>query len=123
MVNKLGADTAEDKISNWVALNSLSLNKRKTKTLVFGAAADAYHSKQFVPNNQLVTSAKYLGLEIDHKLSFMEHANKLKKLPRTFRCCINSKSFCLLHCLEHINPLFSQSIITAYGCTVLLKKK
>ena len=50
----------------------------------------ANQAKQFVPNSQVVTSAKYLGLEIDHKLSSKEHANQLlKKLPKMFRCCIN----------------------------------
>ena len=124
---KLAADTAEDfeKISNWVTLNSLSLNKTKTKTFIFGNAAGANQAKQFVPDSQVVTSAKYLGLEMDHKLNFKEHANQLlKKLPKMFRCCINSKSFCLLrHCLEHINPSFSRSISMAYWCTVLLIRK
>ena len=42
-----------------------------------------------------------------------------KKLPRMFRCCINSKNFCLLwHCLEHINPLCSQFISTVSTETV-----
>ena len=78
---KLGADTAEDfvKILNWVARNSLCLIKTKTKTLIFGKAAGANQVKQFVPSTQVLTSAKCLGLEIDQKLSFKEHANQLLK--------------------------------------------
>ena len=107
-----------------MALNSLALNKTKTKTLIVGTAASANQAKQVVPNSKVVTSAKYSVLEIDHKLIFKEHANQLlKKLPKMFRCRINSESFCLLrNYLEHINPLFSQSISVAYWCTVLLIK-
>ena len=124
---KLGIEMAEDfeKISNWVARNSLSLNKTKTKTLNFGKAPGANHAQQFVPNSQAVTSAKYLGLEINQRLSFKEHANQLlKKTAKNVPLLYQLKKFCLLrHCLEHINLLFSQSISTANWWTVLLIKK
>ena len=103
---KLGVDTAEDfeKISNWVTLNSLSLNKTKTKTLIFDTAAGANQAKQFVPNSQVVTSAKYLGLEIDHKLSFKEHANQLLKKT--------AKNVPLLYQLKKFLP--SSALLRAY---------
>ena len=103
---KLGDDTGEDfeKISNWVARNRLLLNKTKTKTLIFGKAAGANQAQQFVPNSQVVTSAKYLGLEIDQKLSFKEHANQLLKKT--------AKNVPLLYQLKNFLP--SSALFRAY---------
>ena len=103
-----------------MTLNSLSLNKTKTKTLIFGTAAGANQAKQFVPNSQVVTSAKYLGLEIDHKLSFKEHANQLlKKTAKNVPLPYQLKKFLPSSALFRAYKSFIQSIyqydILVYG--------
>ena len=93
-----------------MAVSSLSQNKTKTKTLNFGTAAGANQAEQFVPNSRVATSAKYLGLEIDHKLSFKEHANQLLKKT--------AKNVPLLYQLKKFLP--SSALFRAYKFLIQL---
>ena len=101
-----------------MARNSLSLNKTKTKTLIFGKAAGANQAKQFVPNSQVLTSAKYLDLEIDQKLSFKEHVNQLlNKTAKNVTLLCQLKKFLRSSALFRAYKSFIQPIYQ-YGIPV-----
>ena len=67
-----------DKISDWLAANQLSLNISKSNYMLFGEQKpnDFKLSISGQPLN-CVNEAKYLGVIIDHKLSWKEHLKKL----------------------------------------------
>ena len=74
-----------ENIMNWLSINKLSLNDDKTKIMIFD-------SKEFVDKidvktqnyaitikEEKVRKKKYLGLVLDHKLTFVEHIEYIKK--------------------------------------------
>ena len=98
----------------WLCTNKLKLNISKTKFMIF-----TYRTQFQIPNLLLnntsieyVTSIKYLGVILDHKLNFNEHINLIRtKLARINGLIYSLKSFLPLHCLRSIYFSFSYSYI------------
>ena len=71
-----------EKLSNWLRSNKLSLNVRKTYYMVF------HRSRIKIDGDSVITitndclqrsnSLKYLGVIIDHKLSWTQHITHVK---------------------------------------------
>ena len=67
-------------ISRWCDINKLSINKNKTKAMIFGV-----HAKETVIHDimidgvkiEFVTQCTFLGVEIDSKLTWKKHVQKL----------------------------------------------
>ena len=65
-------------ISRWCDINKLSINKNKTKAMIFGV-----HAKETVIHDidgvkiEFVTQCTFLGVEIDSKLTWKRHVQKL----------------------------------------------
>ena len=80
LVNTVNTELAS--INQWICCNKLSLNVQKTHCMLFS------NSVSFLPSNvslndsviQMVDSTKFLGLNIDNKLSWKEHIMYLSKL-------------------------------------------
>ena len=75
------------KVSDWLKANKLSLNVKKTNFMVFRNKKDNSGPLLNLAINgetvEEVQCAKYLGIFIDHKLTFKEHINHVsKKLTR-----------------------------------------
>ena len=123
------------KVSDWLAVNKLSLNVGKTKFMIF-------HTKQkkllppVIPNIMIcgkaierVESFKFLGVLIDHKLSWNDHVNSISnKLSRICGILSNLKLILPQNILIMIyNSLFLAHLnygITAWGfhsCTRIIK--
>lgn len=94
MLNSVSNETI-NAVMNWLKMNKLSLNTEKTFGMYFSAKKKKKTSnwipKIFLDNSQLkfVDHIKYLGLQIDSKLTFKEHVyyllNKLRKWVSVFR--------------------------------------
>ena len=73
-------------ISEWLRINKLSLNAKKTKFMIFDNSdqLDTINitideDYTFTIKEQKVRIKKYLGLVLDHKLKFDEHIAYIKK--------------------------------------------
>ena len=73
------------RILEWLSINKLCLNSGKTKIMIFDANDDLDQIKVESENYSItiveekVRTKKYLGLVLDHKLTFIEHINYVKK--------------------------------------------
>ena len=101
-----------EKIFNWLEVNKLSLNIRKTKTMLF----HTQHTQiKFIPtlviNNiqiERVVNFNFLGLTINENLSWKPHVDKISKKI--------SKTGGVINRLKHFLPSHILRII--YCCTV-----
>ena len=73
-------------ICEWLRINKLSLNAKKTKFMIFDNSdqLDTINitideDYTFTIKEQKVRIKKYLGLVLDHKLKFDEHIDYIKK--------------------------------------------
>ena len=73
-------------ICEWLRINKLSLNAKKTKFMIFDNSDQLYtinitidEDYTFTIKEQKVRIKKYLGLLLDHKLKFAEHIDYIKK--------------------------------------------
>ena len=89
-------------ICEWLRINKLSLNAKKTKFMIFDNSdqLDTINitideDYTFTIKEQKVRIKKYLGLVLDHKLKFDEHIDYLKKrLVNVLVLCTNQKIYC-----------------------------
>lgn len=75
-------------ITEWFAINGLTLNMEKTKIIKFCANYSQNNLLQNPPvNNTIteVTNTKFLGLELDNNMNWKKHV--LKILPKLSRAC------------------------------------
>ena len=102
------------KISNWFKLNKLSLNIKKTNFMIF---KNKYSNK---PNNKIqikiddteiaqVDTTKFLGLLIDHDLSWTSHTQHVTKIVSKYNGIIRR--------VKPFLPL--DSLVTLYNSLVL----
>ena len=123
------------KVNDWLAVNKLTLNVNKTKFMIFHTKQKQLSLDQ-IPNIKInnqqverVESFKFLGVLIDHNLTWNNHVTLISnKLSRT--CGILAKLKNLLpECILQLiyNALFLSHLnygITAWGfhsCSRLLK--
>ena len=96
------------KIFDWLAVNKLSLNVKKTKFMIFH-----YHNKdisQNIPNliiNDIeierVTNFNFLGLTINENISWKPHINKIvSKISKHTGIMNRLKSFSVSSCVFYI---------------------
>ena len=100
------------KIYDWLAVNKLSLNLRKTKYMLF------HHQNKKLPNNislqinsteiERVTNFIFLGVTINEHLSWKPHIDKI--------CSKISKYIGILNKLKHYLP---QNILRILYCSVV----
>jgi hypothetical protein len=67
-------------LSSWMVANRLTLNVRKTKFIRFCAHGNTVDAPEILINGErieLVENYKYLGVELDHKLSFKSHISSV----------------------------------------------
>ena len=109
-------DTELPKVNDWLVANKLSLNTKKTKAMVFRHKNKSPKPLVKIMLNGIhieeVSSMKYLGIILDHKLTFKEHTdhikNKIIKANRLLaRICHfvkekELKSFYYAHIHSHI---------------------
>lgn len=75
------AISALHKITSWFAANNLALNLDKTKYILFNSNSTNREPELFVQNKQIssVQQIRFLGVEIDNKLSWDEHTKHIVK--------------------------------------------
>ena len=72
-------------MTSWLTVNKLSLNADKTKIMIFDKKEKSDSIKIETENQCMIVKEekvrrkKYLGLVLDHKLSFVEHIDYIKK--------------------------------------------
>jgi len=71
---KLLATEILENASNWFHSNGFLLNKDKTKNMIFHLKNNINFSEE-----EFFQSVKFLGINIDHKLTWTSHIDYLKK--------------------------------------------
>lgn len=105
-----------EKITEWLAVNKLSLNAKKTKYMIFHYPQRKI--KHIIPNLTIngitierVSSFNFLGLRIDENLSWKEHTNKIaNKISRSLGIMRKLKNFIPLSTLK----LLYNSLVLPY---------
>ena len=103
-----------DKLSTWCALNKLALNISKTNIMIFSNHKSIEHSISIDGVNlQKVDSLKFLGVCIDHQITWKDHityiSNKLSKsiaiIYRASHVLDTNALYCLYNAIfkPHIN--------------------
>ena len=84
LIKKLTAEL--QKLSEWFAINKLSLNIKKTNFMIFGSKRILNKNFKLIINREAlveITSFKFLGIFIDSKLTWKNHINFISnKLAR-----------------------------------------
>ena len=98
-----------DKFSKWCAINALTINTNKTKTMLFGSRYKIKNSHKidlYINNEllQIVPTYKYLGMNLDQTLSFKYH----------LECLISNISFKLYMFSKIRRYLNEKCAITIY---------
>ena len=99
-INELArsANTELEKINQYMAANTLLINKQKTAYMIFspkGAKKQALNEKIYIGDTQIlqVKQAKYLGIILDDKLNFKAQFEHLKmKLKGAIRALITVRN-------------------------------
>ena len=82
---------ALNNVNDWLIKNKLTLNKEKTKSMLFFVKKNLKNavSRTFIKNNETEEkqSFKYLGITIDNELRFSKHS-KLVVAKRLSNCSI-----------------------------------
>ena len=101
-----------NKLANWTKKNKLTLSIKKTKAIIFTRKYKIPPHKDLFINDtkiEFVESVKYLGVELDSKLSFSKHifqvANKAKQALMTAKKAIGAS--------WGLNPKYIRWIYTA----------
>ena len=78
---KINVILQKTKTASWLKRNRLTLNVEKTKCVDFLKRVQKKSERVYINSNTIhnVETFKYLGVQIDHKLSFKEHAENLMK--------------------------------------------
>ena len=98
-----------EKITEWLAVNKLSLNAKKTKYMIFHYPQRKI--KHIIPNLTIngitierVSSFNFLGLRIDENLSWKEHTNKIaNKISRSLGIMRKLKKGVNIFCSAQLN--------------------
>ena len=96
-------------IDNWIKMNKLTLNNDKCKYMIVGRKPTDSSSFDLTINNvkiKLTESIRYLGVQLDEKLSWKFHEENLKKKL--------SKTCGLIFKLRHYVPLSTCRIVGLY---------
>ena len=74
--NETKINVIHQKTASWLKRNRLTLNVEKTKCVGFSKRVQKNSEKVYINSKtiQNVSTFKYLGIQVDHKLSFQEHA-------------------------------------------------
>ena len=121
-----------EKIYNWLAVNKLSLNARKTKYMLFHTKGTKFdYIPKIVINGtdiERVTNFNFLGLTINEKLSWKPHIDKIaNKISKYSGVLCRLKNFLPPHILKTIYCSIIQSnlnyALLAWGfdCNRLIK--
>ncbi len=95
-----------EKISDWLNINRLSLNVKKTKYMIFHTPQRKVNSLHITISNTTidrVTQFDFLGLTINENLTWNDHINKLSNKI--------SRSLGILNKLKHILPIKAKTLI------------
>ena len=89
-------------MENWTKANRLTLNVAKTNSIVFANMSPLNPPPPFILENKIVSvvsSTKFLGVLLDHKLTFGDHINSvISKVSRNtgifyhIRDCLSLKA-------------------------------
>ena len=131
-VTKMQADI--NVLEQWCCKNGIMVNTDKTKMMVFGSSASLKSLPEFgVTFNQVplqtVTSYKYLGVELDNKLNYDKHVQKLisqvsgkLKQFRRMRCFLNSTAAMLVY-KNMLLPIIEYGDILLTACSFENKRR
>ena len=114
---------ALNNVTHWLKQNKLTLNIKKTKTMSFRqkkASEDGF--SLYAEKIENVNSFKYLGIILDHRLSFSEHSNIIqKKLNQFIAMFYRLRKFLKVSHMIRVYKTYVQPIIQygviAYGST------
>ena len=99
------------KLSDWMDVNKLSLNVKKTKCMVFSLRKSYSVSDDVILKGEgieQVSTFRFLGVIIDNKLCWSDHIQYIKKKM--------SKGIGILHKAKKI--LRKESLLTLYNCFI-----
>ena len=99
------------KLSDWMDVNKLSLNVKKTKCMVFSLRKSYSVSDDVTLKGEgieQVSTFRFLGVIIDSKLCWSDHIQYIKKKM--------SKGIGILHKAKKI--LQKESLLTLYNCFI-----
>ena len=120
-------DFQEDlnRIDNWMKFNKLTVEGSKSKLLIFSKSkADAIYFADTCL--QPVASCKYLGIELDNKLSFKDHIETIrKKLTRFCRVAYRLRnvmtiSQMVMYYKTYVQPCVQYGVLV-YGAVCKIK--
>ena len=106
-----------DKISNWFSYNKLSLNTSKCEVMNFGCRNSNKLTllRKELPKKE---SFKYLGVNLDSKLTYRDHIEHVsKKLNKFSGMIYKVRDMYPVKCLLNFYSSFAKSVIT-YGLLV-----
>ena len=115
----------------WSDDNALLINAKKTAEIVFGSPPDTHSSPVIIHDEQIkqVCSFTYLGVTIDHLLSWKDHVVSLCKKTkqrlyflRRLRSFGASKQILLLFFSSVIMSVLQYCSTTWYGCLSVTSK-
>ena len=99
------------KLSEWMAINKLSLNVKKTKCMIFSLRKEPISSKCVTLNGEIIDKVrtfKFLGVIIDDKLRWTDHVLYIKnKLSKGIGIICKAK-----------RVLSSDTLLTLYNCFI-----
>ena len=91
------------KLKKWFDRNKLSLNEKKTKFMVFGGVPADFQIKLYINGTEIerVYESKFLGVIIDHKLSWKPHIQYIKgKLAKSVGILYKTRELLNKKCLH-----------------------
>ena len=79
--NETNINVILQKIASWLNRNRLTLNVERTKCVDFSKRVQKKSEKVYINSKKIqnVETFKHLGVQVDQKLSFQEHPEKLTK--------------------------------------------
>ena len=108
------------KTASWLKSNRLTLNVEKTKCVDFSKRVQKNSERVYINSKtiQNVETFKYLGIQIDHKFSFQEHAKNLtKRMLGFFSLLYRIRKVLTTNQLVQVYRLYVQPVIQ-YGVLV-----
>lgn len=118
-----------DKIKKWLDTNKLSLNINKTKAMMFGNPKTNTGLSVFIEGKQIenVCENKFLGVIIDHNLTWKAHVSHIKnKISKSLfimnrvKQCLDMNALRTLYCTL-VLPYFTYCVEiwgNTYQCTI-----
>ena len=109
-----------DRLKDWLNKNKLSLNIEKSNCVLFGRSK-RQQSIQSVGGMKIAPKTKYLGLQIDSRLTFSDHINyvrsKLSRLCGMLKCLSKKllSKYLVDFYLLYMKPVIQYGILL-YGC-------